>query len=78
MFRRRKRKFTREQTLKFIEDNFVTCKKCGYNNRKELFHKYGVCLCCGDIIDGKTYFKAKYYKTRQRMLRNENKEKTGK
>lgn len=47
---------------KFIEENFVTCKYCGYNNYKNRFQAFGKCLCCGKVIDDKVYFKAKLCK----------------
>ncbi len=41
----------------FMKDLYVTCNKCGYNNRKDRLENYGTCLLCGEIIDKKIYFK---------------------
>lgn len=43
---------------KFIEDLFITCDECGYNNLKNRFVAFGTCLRCGKIIDDRTYFRA--------------------
>lgn len=40
----------------FIAKIYITCKKCGYNNEKSRYFKYGKCLKCGAILDEKTYF----------------------
>lgn len=43
----------------FIEENFVVCDKCGYNNRKGRIDNFGFCLCCKKILDEKAYLKYK-------------------
>ncbi len=42
---------------KLMQD-FITCDKCGYNNKKERFEAFGTCLGCGKILDERVYFKA--------------------
>lgn len=41
----------------FMEELYVTCNKCGYNNKKKRLENYGTCLLCGEVIDKKSYFK---------------------
>lgn len=48
-----------ENINKFIQERFVTCKYCGYNNEKKRLENYGTCLRCRKIIDGKSYLKRK-------------------
>ena len=43
----------------FIKERYITCQNCGYNNNKQRLEIYGTCLCCGKIIDERTYFKKK-------------------
>ena len=57
-------RYTKSQREAFMQKKFITCKKCGYNNKIGRFENYGVCLCCGEILDPKTYFKANFYKTK--------------
>lgn len=46
-----------EDRKKFIEEMFVVCDKCGYNNEKYRFQKYGTCLRCKHVIDERLHFK---------------------
>ena len=57
-------RYTKSQREAFLKKQFITCKYCGYNNKIQKLKKNGVCLCCGQILDKKIYFKATYYKTR--------------
>lgn len=50
---------------KFIDDLFITCDECGYNNEKDRFQAFGTYLHCGKILDSRVYFKA----TLSRMVR---------
>lgn len=43
----------------FMIARFITCPYCGYNNFKNRLENFGTCLRCGEIIDGKSYFKRK-------------------
>ena len=43
----------------FMQERFITCKYCGYNNFKKRLERFGTCLRCGKIIDEKSYFKVK-------------------
>lgn len=43
----------------WINERFITCKYCGYNNFKKRLESFGTCLRCGKIIDEKSYFKKK-------------------
>lgn len=61
-------RFTKEQTEGFIKKEFITCKYCGYNNKLKRFQHYGVCLNCGKVLDEKVYFKAQYYKTKNKSV----------
>ena len=47
---------------KFIENLFIVCDNCGYNNFKNRFQEYGTCLRCGKVLDKKVYFKAQMKK----------------
>lgn len=42
---------------KFIENHFITCDECGYNNHKDRFQAYGTCLHCGKVLDDRVMFK---------------------
>ena len=53
---------TKAEQDEFIKQNFITCKKCGYNNEKGRFNQYGTCLKCGSILDEKTHFKIEMLK----------------
>lgn len=54
---------------KFIEDLYVTCNECGYNNLKNRFQAFGTCLHCGKILDKKVHFKAELIKRSRRNAR---------
>ena len=56
MWEKKKKNETHEE---FMEKNFVKCPHCGYNNKIELFAKYGTCLKCLKILDDKVYFRTK-------------------
>ncbi len=51
----------------FMEERYITCKHCGYNNLKKRFSAFGTCLRCNAIIDKKTYFKVRM---KQLSIRN--------
>ena len=59
-------RYTKEQTERWLEREFITCQ-CGYRNQIHRFQKYGVCLCCGKILDDRVYFKARYYQKKRKM-----------
>lgn len=61
---------------KFIEELFITCDTCGYNNEKSRFEAYGTCLGCGKILDNKIYFKAQMRKQAFKNPRVRDKNKT--
>ena len=46
-----------EKHRAFIEENFVVCDKCGYNNKRGRLDNYGFCLRCNNVIDERAYFK---------------------
>ena len=50
---------TEASIKRFVNERFVTCKYCGYNNEKRRLENYGTCLRCRKIIDGKSYLKRK-------------------
>lgn len=58
---------------KFIEDRFITCDKCGYNNEKDRFQAFGTCLHCGKVLDDKVHFKATLSKMVMRSPRSRHK-----
>lgn len=62
-------RFTKEQREAFMKKQFITCKKCGYNNKISRFENYGTCLLCEEILDRKTYFKANFYKTKHYLVK---------
>lgn len=66
------KRWTKEETERWIERNFVVCK-CGYRNEIKRFERYGICLSCGRILDERIYFKQQFYKTRQKMRRRNGK-----
>ena len=35
----------------------VICKNCGYQNKKNYAEFFGICNCCGNVIDEKAKFK---------------------
>ena len=43
----------------FMENNFVICPFCNYNNKVETFIRFGTCLRCLQVIDDKIYFRTK-------------------
>ena len=45
-----------EERKEFVNDLFITCPYCGYNNEKQRLRKYATCLNCGKVLDEKTYF----------------------
>lgn len=47
----------KKEQKEFIEEMFITCDKCGYNNKKGRLSIYGTCLCCGKILDKKAYLR---------------------
>lgn len=55
-------RFTKEQRDGFVQNKYITCKYCGYNNEKHRFQNFGYCLCCHKIIDKKIYFVARLKK----------------
>ena len=56
---------------KFIEDLYITCDQCGYNNLKDRFQAFGTCLHCGKVLDKKVYFKSQLIKKSIRKARIE-------
>jgi len=40
----------------FLENTFVKCERCGYNNEKKRFQNFGKCLCCGEIMDSRIFY----------------------
>lgn len=46
----------------FMDERYITCDKCGYNNLKKRFEGFGTCLRCNKILDKKTYFKVRMKK----------------
>ena len=60
---------------KLMQD-FITCDKCGYNNKKERFQAFGTCLGCGKILDDRVYFKAQLLKKSIRKARIQGKQTT--
>ena len=54
---------------KFIDDLYITCDECGYNNLKERFQAFGTCLHCGKILDKKVYFKSQLIRRSIRVAR---------
>lgn len=54
----------------FMDELFVTCDKCGYNNLKKRFSNFGCCLGCGEVLDKKSYFKFMMRKIAKRCPRN--------
>jgi len=61
---------------KFIEDNFITCDDCGYNNQKDRFQAYGTCLRCNKVLDNRVYFKAQCRKQAFKSIKSRGKNKT--
>ena len=43
---------------KFIDDLYITCDDCGYNNEKDRFQSFGTCLHCGKTLDKRVHFRA--------------------
>lgn len=66
-------KKSKEQLMR---EEFVTCEKCGYNNKRKRFEAFGTCLRCGEILDGKTYFKAQMFRISMRKSRIQGKRAT--
>lgn len=68
-----KERFTSKKTFdtkeEFMQENYVTCGMCGYNNEKKRLKKYGVCLNCGEPLDDKAYFMIKMQKLLQENCR---------
>lgn len=54
---------------KFVDDLFITCDECGYNNEKTRFQAFGTCLRCGKVLDDRIYFKANLIKKSIRTVR---------
>ena len=50
---------TEASIKRFVNERFVTCKYCGYNNKKRRLENYGTCLRCRKIIDEKSYLRRK-------------------
>jgi ribosomal protein L37AE/L43A len=65
-------RFTEKQREEFIKNNYITCKYCGYNNKRNRFDNFGTCLCCGKILDKRTYFIARLMKetNKEAVLQN--------
>lgn len=51
------KKKNNETHEEFMKNNFTRCSYCGYNNKNELFMRFGTCLRCHKILDNKTYFR---------------------
>jgi len=54
----------------FMEELYITCNECGYNNLKRRFENYGTCLRCGKILDKKVHFKAELGRLARRTCRS--------
>ena len=54
---------------KFIEDLYIHCDECGYNNEKIRFNAFGTCLHCGKVLDERVYFKAQLIRKSIRKAR---------
>ena len=52
-----------------IMEDYITCDKCGYNNKKERFQAFGTCLKCGKVLDERIYFKAQMIRKSIRAAR---------
>lgn len=48
-----------ETHKQFLQENYIICEHCGYNNKKTNVEKYGTCLKCRSILDPKSYLKFK-------------------
>lgn len=61
-------------TNEWLEERFVICPICGYNNEKKIFSLYGRCLRCHEIIDKKIYLKRLMWEAKnERREERENK-----
>lgn len=58
----------------FMEELYVTCPKCGYNNKKKRLENFGTCLLCNEILDSKLYFKVMLKKMAIKNPRSRNRE----
>lgn len=54
---------------RFVDELFITCDDCGYNNLKDRFQAFGTCLNCGKILDKKVYFKSQMIRRSIRIAR---------